>query len=223
MLVPATTSEPLVALDLPAAPPVIRATAVPVRRPKAPAVVLVLLGVMLAIGPIVGGLFSKIASGKQMIDQFAPHMEADALARYGTDLQTLRAAAAAVDTIYAQQGVATGRFPGLDLYRRQASEIDRHATALLNRVERAEPDYRRIAKIGGFDRIPFLIVLYGIALIYGACVLLAGTRGRARAGCRPGRRGVARACRVSLRQRSQQRDQGRPTDVARLRADDDAW
>ena len=67
-----------------------------------------MLGVVLAIGPIVGGLFSKVASGKQMIDQFAPHMEADARARYGTDLQTLRAAAVAVDTIYAQQAVAPG-------------------------------------------------------------------------------------------------------------------
>lgn len=181
MLVPATTSEPLVVLDLPSAPPVIRATAVPMRRPKAPAVALLVLGVALAIGPIVGGLFSKVASGKQMIDQFAPHMEVDARARYDSDLKTLRAAAAAVDTIYAQQGVATGRFAGLDVYRRQASAIDQHATSLLDRVNRTEPDYRRIADIGGFDRIPFLIVLYGIALIYGACVLLASTRGRARA------------------------------------------
>ena len=165
MLVPASTSEPLVLLDLPTAPPVIRATAVPVRRPKAPAVALLVLGVVLAIGPIVGGLFSKVASGKQMIDQFAPHMEPDALARYGSDVQTLRAAAVAVDTIYAQQGVATGRFPGLDVYRRDANAIDQRATSLLERVSRAEPDYRRIAKIGGFDRIPFLIVLYGIALI----------------------------------------------------------
>jgi hypothetical protein len=108
-------------------------------------------------------------------------MEIDARARYGTDLQTLRAAAVAVDTIYAQQTVATGRFPGLDVYRREANAIDQRATSLLERVNRAEPDYRGVAKIGGFDRIPFLIVVYGIALIYGACVLLAGNRGRARA------------------------------------------
>jgi hypothetical protein len=177
----ATAGEPLVGLDLPKAPPVIRATAVPIRRPKAPAVALLVLGLALTFGPIVGGLFSKVASGKQMIDRFAPHMEADARARYGTDLQTLRRAAAAVDTIYVQQGVATGRFPGLDVYRSQAGDIDRHATRLLDRVNRAEPDYRRAANIGGFDRIPFLIVFYGIACIYGACVLLAGGRGRARA------------------------------------------
>ena len=170
----------LVALELPAAPPVTRAAAAPVRRPKPPAVALLALGVVLVIGPIVAGLFSKVASGKQMLDNFAPHMEADALARYDTDLATLRTAAASIDTIYGQQAVAAGRFPGLDDYRRRAGEIDRRASTLLDRVSRAEPDYRRAASVGGFDRIPFLVVLYGIAAVYGACVLLAGGRGRAR-------------------------------------------
>src|SRR4051812_4090222 len=150
------------------------------RRPKAPAVVLGVLGVLLVVGPIVGGLFSKVASGKQMIDRFAPHMEDDALARYRTDLTTLREGAAAVDTIYAQQGVVAGRFPGLDAYRRDANAIDRRASVLLDRVSRAQPDYRRTAAIGGFDRIPFLVVLYGMVATYGACVLLFGGRGRAR-------------------------------------------
>jgi len=143
-------------------------------------VALLALGVVLVVGPIVGGLFSKVASGKQMIDRFAPHMEADALARYGTDLATLRQAAGAVDTIYAQQAVVAGRFPGLDAYRGEAGAIDRRASTLLERVSRAEPDYRRTADIGGLDRIPFLVVLYGMAAIYGACVLLFGGRGRAR-------------------------------------------
>jgi hypothetical protein len=172
--------KPLPALDLPSAPPVTRAIAAPVRRPKAPAVALLLLGAALTLGPIVGGLFSKVASGKQMFDQFAPHMEADALARYRADLGTLRNAAGAVDTVYAEQTVAAGRFPGLDAYRRQARAIDRRSSTLLDRVNRAEPDYRRTAKIGGFDRIPFLVVLYGIVAIYGGCVLLFGGRGRAR-------------------------------------------
>lgn len=173
-------SEPLVVLDLPPAPPVTRAVAAPVRRPKAPAVALLALGALLVVGPIVGGLFSKVASGKQMIDRFAPHMEADALARYRTDLATLRQAAGAVDTIYTQEGVTAGRFPGLDAYRSQAGAIDRRASTLLDRVTRAQPDYRRTADIGGLDRIPFLVVLYGMAAIYGACVLLFGGRGRAR-------------------------------------------
>jgi len=151
-----------------------------VGRPKAPAVALLALGAVLVVGPIVGGLFSKVASGKQMIDRFAPHMEADALARYRTDLATMRQAVGAVDTIYEQQSVAAGRFPGLDAYRAQAGAIDRRASTLLDRVSRAEPDYRRTAAIGGLDRIPFLVVLYGMAAIYGACVLLFGGRRRAR-------------------------------------------
>lgn len=170
----------LVVVDLPSAPPVTRAPAVPVRRPKAPAVALLVLGVVLVAGPIVGGLFSKVASGKQMIDQFAPHMEADALGRYRADLLTLRQGADAVDAIYAQQALPPGRFPGLDAYRAQADVIDRRASALLDRVRRAEPDYRRTAAIGGLDRIPFLVVLYGVVAIYGGCVLLGGGRRRAR-------------------------------------------
>ena len=180
MLASEPSGEPLVVLDLPPAPPVTRAIAAPVRRPKGPAAALLVLGVLLVVGPIVGGLFSKVASGKQMIDRFAPHMQADALARYRTDLATLRQAVGAVDTIYAQQGVAAGRFPGLDAYRGEAGAIDRRASTLLDRVARAEPDYRRTAAIGGLDRIPFLVVLFGMAAIYGACVLLFGGRGRAR-------------------------------------------
>ncbi|MBV8387527.1 MAG: hypothetical protein JO155_12120 [Acidimicrobiia bacterium] len=180
MLASEAPGEPLVVLDLPSAPPVTRAVAAPVRRPKVPAVALLVFGVLLVVGPIAGGLFSKVASGKQMIDRFAPHMEVDALARYRTDLVTLRQAAGAVDTIYTQQGVAPGRFPGLDGYRGQADAIDRRASTLLDRVTRAEPDYRRTADIGGFDRIPFLVVLFGIVAIYGSCVLLFGARRRAR-------------------------------------------
>jgi hypothetical protein len=102
------------------------------------------------------------------------------LARYGTDLATMRAAAGAVDAIFAEQSVPEGRFPGLDAYRGRAAAIDRRASTLLARVNRAEPDYRRAASIGGFDRIPFLVVLYGIVAVAGGSVLLVGGRGRAR-------------------------------------------
>ena len=41
-------------------------------RPKLPALLLICFGVLLTVGPIVDGLFSKVAAGKQLIDQFAP-------------------------------------------------------------------------------------------------------------------------------------------------------
>jgi hypothetical protein len=170
----------LLALDLPDAPLVTRAAPISVHRPKLPALALLGLGLLLTFGPIVGGLFARVASGNQLIDQFAPHMEADALARYDTDLRVLRRGAAGVDTAYDQQRIPPGRFPGLDRYRVQAARIDRRATVLLDRVAGAEPDYRRVAAIGGFDRVPFLIVASGIVAIYGSCVLLAGRRDRAR-------------------------------------------
>ncbi|MBV8160166.1 MAG: hypothetical protein JO265_04515, partial [Acidimicrobiia bacterium] len=47
-------------------------------------------------------------------------------------------------------------------------------------VTHAQPDYQRTAKISGLERIPFLVVLYGIAAAYGACVLLFGGPRRAR-------------------------------------------
>jgi hypothetical protein len=172
----------LAELQLPAAPPVARARAVPLRQHRAPAAALVVLGVVLVLAPIVGGLFSKVAAGKQLIDEFEPHLEADALARYDSDLAILRAGAAGLDRVVADGLVADGQFPGVDAYRQQAVAIDRRATTLLGQVRAAEPDYRDVAGIGGFDRVPFLIVLLGIVAIYGGCLLLGGGRRRGRPG-----------------------------------------
>jgi len=169
-------------LDLPAAPPVFRAAAAPLRQRKAPAVALLVLGALLFLGPIVGGLFSKVASGKQMIDEFAPHMEADALARYDADLAILGRGAAGIDAVYAQQRVAAGEFVGIDIYRQRSTDINERAAALLDRVGGAEPDYRKVDAIGGFDRVPFLIVIAGIVALYGGGLLLRGGASRSRSG-----------------------------------------
>jgi hypothetical protein len=171
----------LVALDLPPALPVTKTLATPMRRPKVPALVLLALGVLLAVGPIVSGLFAKVAAGNQMIDQFAPYMETSALSRYRADLGTLQRGTSGVDAIYRQEDVATGRFPLLDDYRSQSTAIQNRASGLLDLVTAAEPDYRRVADIGGFDRIPFLIVAGGVVAIYGGCMLLEGRASRARA------------------------------------------
>jgi hypothetical protein len=177
-----TESRPgdrLAALDLPAAPPVTRAAAAPMVRPKLLASVLLCFGVLLTVAPIVGGLFSKVAAGKQMIDEFAPYMSADTLARYDGDIGVMRNGATGVDAVYANAHVAAGRFPGLDTYRLQAAAIDHRASSLLARVTAARPDYEKVAGIGGFDRIPFLIVVCGAVAIYGGCVLRFGLRRRA--------------------------------------------
>ena len=142
--------------------------------------VLLFFGVVLTVSPIVGGLFSKVAAGKQMIDQFAPYMTPDTLARYDGDIATMANGAAGVNTVYAAQQIAGGRFPGLDEYRLQATSIDARADSLLQRVTAARPDYQRVSDIGGFDRVPFLIVASGAVAIYGGCVLRFGARRRAR-------------------------------------------
>jgi hypothetical protein len=154
--------------------------AAPPRRRSAPAVALLALGVLLVLGPIVGGLFSKVAAGEQLLDEFEPHLEVDALARYDGDLAVLRAGAAGIDAVYAEQGIEPGRFVGIDAYRTQASAIDERASALLDTVGGAEPDYRRVADVGGFDRVPFLVVAGGLVATYAGCVLLWGRRDRAR-------------------------------------------
>ena len=159
-----------------------RGTGAPLRRPRAPALALVVLGAGLVVGPVAGGMFAKTAAGRQMIDRFAPHMQAGALDRYGSDVATLRQGAAALQTVYAQQAVPPGRFPGLDVYRTEAPAIDARAQHLLDRITAAQPDYRRVASIGGFDRVPFLIVLCGLVAVYGGIVLLTGTRRRSRSG-----------------------------------------
>jgi hypothetical protein len=171
----------MVSLELPSAPPVTKVVATPLRRPKVPALVLLALGVILAVGPIVSGLFAKVAAGNQMIDQFAPYMKASALSRYRADLGILQRGTSGVDATYRQEDVTAGRFPLLDDYRSQSTAIEDRASGLLDLVTAAEPDYRRVANIGGFDRIPFLIVAGGVAAIYGGCVLLGGRASRARA------------------------------------------
>lgn len=163
---------------MPAAPPIFRAAAAPLRRRKAPALALLVLGALLFLGPIVGGMFAKVAAGKQMIDEFAPHLEADALARYDNDIALLRRGAAAVDAVYAQGAVQTGQFPGIDAYRQRSTQINDRAAGLLATIGGAEPDYRRVADIGGFDRVPFLIVVVGLVSLYSGGVLLKGARGR---------------------------------------------
>jgi hypothetical protein len=178
--VPPAPGPVLVAPDLPLAPPVLRGVAAAMRQRRAPAVALLVLGVLLILGPIAGGLFAKVASANQLIDDFEPHLEADALARYDEDLAILRNGTAAVDAIAADQQLAPGRFEGIDELRAQRTGIDRRATALLDRVASAEPDYRKVAGVGGFDRVPFLLVAGGLASVYGACVLLFGARSRGR-------------------------------------------
>jgi hypothetical protein len=169
-------------LDLPAAPPVLRGTAPPVVRRRPPAIALVVVGVALVLAPIVGGLFSKVAAGKQLIDEFEPRLEIDALARYDSDLGILRAGKAGLDELYAGGAVAPGQYPRIDQYRAAAADIDRRASGLLEQVRASEPDYRRVAGIGGFDRVPFLVVLGGLVASYGGIVLLGGGRARARSG-----------------------------------------
>jgi hypothetical protein len=172
--------EALRTVDLPCAPPVIGPQSTPLRRPKAPAVALLVLGVLMVVGPIAGGVFVKTAAGEQLISQFAPYMQADSLARYGSDIGTLRAGAAGIDRVYRTQDIPQGRYPGLDQFRAQSTAILDRASGLLDRVRASRSDYQRIAGIGGFERIPFLIVGCGVVAIYGACVLLAGQRSRAR-------------------------------------------
>jgi hypothetical protein len=114
-----------------------------------------------------------------MVDQFAPYMTTDTLARYNSDIATMRSGAAAVKEVYASEQVAPGRFPGLDAYRAQSAAIDDRAQSLLRRVTASQRDYQKVAAIGGFDRIPFLIVVSGVVAIYGGCVLRFGARRRA--------------------------------------------
>jgi hypothetical protein len=172
--------QPLLTLELPCAPPVTTSVATPLSRPKGPALGLLGLGVLLVFGPLVWSFFAKTAAGEQMVDQFAPYMKSTALARYDNDIKILHNGATSIDTIYRRQDIPRGQFPGLDDFRHHSTAIVTRASTLLSRVRGAQGEYEQVARIGGFDRIPFLIVASGIVSIYGACVLLGGRRSRAR-------------------------------------------
>jgi hypothetical protein len=106
------SDERLAILELPVAPPVTRPIAAPLRRPKAPAYALLAIGVLLFLAPIAGGLFAKVAAGKQMLDQFAPHVQDDALARYENDLGVLRRGVAGIDAVSANRTFPRDGSPG---------------------------------------------------------------------------------------------------------------
>lgn len=135
-----------------------------------------MLGVLFVVAPIAGGLFSRAAAGQQMLDAFAPHMNPDSLARYGGDLAVLRKGESSVAAIYARDHVAPGRFPGLDAWQKQHARIQADASSLLAHVSAAEPDYQATASVSGFDRMPFLIVVFGLVAAYAGVVMLIGRR-----------------------------------------------
>jgi len=172
------SGTPLAALVLPSAPPVTTAVAAPLRRPKGPAIGLVGLGVLLVFGPIIGGMFAKTAAGNQLINQFAPYMQSGALARDASDIHLIGAGAAGLGAVYRSQPIPPGQFPGLETFRRESTAIVGRASSLLHRVSGAQNDYQHVSRIGGFDRLPFLLVTCGIVALYGGCVLLAGRRSR---------------------------------------------
>lgn len=162
---------------LPSAPPVARAGAAVPRIRRVPAVLLLLLGVALVVGPIAGGLFSRVAASQQMLDAFAPHLQNSALDQYEADLQVLRSGADGVRAAFAERPVAAGRFVGLDEYRAKADQIDARATSLLTQIRAGQRDYEDTAAVTGFERVPFLLVCAGLAFT-GAGVVLLGRRRR---------------------------------------------
>lgn len=168
--------DPLPAVRAEPAPAVTRSLSPGLRRRPAAAIALVVLGVLLVVGPVAGGLFSRVASGQQMVDAFAPHMDPDSLARYDADLRILRKGEAAVATTYAERPVPKGRYVGLEQWQARHTAIDETAGSLLRQVEAARPDYERTAAVSGFDRMPFLLVVLGIVAVYAGLVLLRGSR-----------------------------------------------
>ncbi|MDL9947649.1 hypothetical protein QSJ19_19095 [Gordonia sp. ABSL11-1] len=175
------TAVPATFLDLPHAQAVLRDTPDRLTRNRFAGVVVLLIGLLLVVAPVFGGLFGDVAAGRQMLDQFGPHLQADKLAHYRDDVRLLRDAGSGLDAIYQRSDVAPGRFPAVDEYRRSAPAIADRADALLTRIESGVPDYQRLAGIGGFDRIPFLLVGVGLAALIASAAILGSAAGARRA------------------------------------------
>jgi hypothetical protein len=171
-------TDPVIAaqLDLPDAPAVPRA-AVPARL-RWPAVALIGLGAVLIVAPFALGLFGKVASGQQLLDRFTPLLTDDSLARFDADLALLRDGAVTVGRVGDQYGVPADRYPGVAAYRAAAPGIDERGTALIGSVRAGTTDFDRLAAVGGFDRLPLILVIAGIAFaVGGVAVLRSDARG----------------------------------------------
>lgn len=160
--------------DLAPAPALTRGAA-RVRRPRRrAAAVLAAFGALVLAAVVGSGLFSTIAGGQQLLDEFAPHLSPDSLARYDADLVTLRAGAASAG----REDALTERLPGVAAWVEQADAVDARAQGLLDRVRAAGPDYRAAAAIDGFDRVPLLLASLGLAAVVAGVVLALGSEGR---------------------------------------------
>lgn len=167
-------------LELPDAPAVPRATAPPRRR--WPAVALIGLGAVLIVAPFALGLFGKVAAGQQLLDRFAPLLTEDSLARYDADLALLRDAANTVGRIGERHRVPADRYPGVAAYRAAAPGIDERGTALIGSVRAGTADFDRLAAVDGFDRLPLILVVAGVAFTGGGIALLRADAAGARIG-----------------------------------------
>ncbi|MFT3899293.1 MAG: hypothetical protein QM728_03485 [Gordonia sp. (in: high G+C Gram-positive bacteria)] len=166
------------ALDLPRAPAVVGESG-PRRRRGGPAVALIVLGALLVVAPFALGLFAKVAAGQQLLDRFTPLLTEDSLARYDGDLRFLRGAADTVGTLGATYRVPTGRYPGIAAYRADAADITDRGGRLIDDVRAGAGDFHRLAAVGGFDRLPLLLVAAGLAIAGGGVALLrSDDRGR---------------------------------------------
>ncbi|MFT4042719.1 MAG: hypothetical protein QM673_06100 [Gordonia sp. (in: high G+C Gram-positive bacteria)] len=141
---------------------------------------LLIIGIILVVAPLAGGLFSDVAAGKQMLDEFSPRLQAAQLDSYRDDVTLLRDAATGLSRVYAAQSIPSGAYPAIDDYRAQSPAILRRADDLLARITSGVPNYRRVAAIGGFDRIPLLLLAVGTALIIAGSTLLFGRSTHAR-------------------------------------------
>jgi len=136
------------------------------------------VGLVVVAAPFVLGLFAKVAAGAQLLDRFEPLMAPDSLARYDADLVFLRDGASTLHRIGDRYRVDDRHYPGVAAYRDAAPGIDARGSELIGSVRAGTGDFDRLAGIGGFDRVPLLLVVVGLAAVGGGVALRSSdTRG----------------------------------------------
>ncbi|WP_378737647.1 hypothetical protein [Nocardia brasiliensis] len=134
-----------------------------------PFVLIIVLGALLALVPIVTGMFPRAAKGEAMIDAFGPYMTRASIDGYRHDLQVLDDARTNVVTLR-QRDQQPGSYDRVDQFVRDYPEIHYHMSGMIGAIDDNRNNYEKLAGVVPFGTLPWLFALPGVVLV-GAGVL----------------------------------------------------
>jgi hypothetical protein len=136
------------------------------------------IGVGVAVAPLVFGMFTKAPQGATMIAAFKPYMTTARIDGYQVELREINAGVHQTDTsVAAALGTGTGgqaafdqAYPDFASFDQQWPSIDSTMTTLMNEVQDNIGNYQAVAALPSFKLFPWFFVIPGV-LIAGVAIV----------------------------------------------------